>query len=424
MYAFDDASRCVNARAARHEYVSPAVATPKGVEWDTTAAGGEGPYYRCTSSRLFSRYVVGWQMARASGEGAAPHRGVLRAAAGGARSAHSARGRGSLMIAKSTRSSTSTSASHRATADRTSRTTTRTPRRASRPSSTDRRCRSALAPSSTRGLSWLRSSAGTTRRTTTPGSRCSRRPMSPCARPPSSPRGSSCSTRAPPSPRRSAPCRLLNQKSIHLLRGPFRTWETRSSRPAHEIVRPHRSAAGNFPRCVRADVREISQVRTRVSTIEELRGVVLWFDPNNEGELPPGPSSPLRNPNGPFKLIEGNHRVSAWMNRGLPEFLPVSLYIGCDQHRDVELRSWIGPVTGVQVAVAATTSLSNLPGIERGMDDVPGRVIYHDANVTTPHFVVGRDLPSRASPKPSAIQMDVDRPDPCPVVVVRNSHRT
>ena len=47
--------------------------------------------------------------------------------------------------------------------------------------------------------------------------------------------------------------------------------------------------------------------------VDELDGIILWFENNS------------------FKLLEGNHRISAWLNRGSPAFLSAKIFIGQTQ---------------------------------------------------------------------------------------------
>ncbi|MBA3604339.1 MAG: hypothetical protein H0W50_12050 [Parachlamydiaceae bacterium] len=49
--------------------------------------------------------------------------------------------------------------------------------------------------------------------------------------------------------------------------------------------------------------------------MKELNGIVLWEDKNSENIKK-------------YKLLEGNHRVSAWLSTGTPKNLPAILYIG------------------------------------------------------------------------------------------------
>lgn len=54
--------------------------------------------------------------------------------------------------------------------------------------------------------------------------------------------------------------------------------------------------------------------------VNTLYNLVLWFDPNNHCKFP-GKSAP-------FKLLEGNHRVCAWLKQGTPSVMPATLFIG------------------------------------------------------------------------------------------------
>ncbi len=49
--------------------------------------------------------------------------------------------------------------------------------------------------------------------------------------------------------------------------------------------------------------------------VDSLDGIVLWRDPAKEK----------------YQLLEGNHRISAWILLGAPEALPSTIYIGKSQ---------------------------------------------------------------------------------------------
>jgi hypothetical protein len=114
---------------------------------------------------------------------------------------------------------------------------------------------------------------------------------------------------------------------FHEIRGKFSVWG------------PERES-GHWSK-VMFDALELSWVRANMDvlfafkdgrTLTELVGPVVWFDPLDQHfdgvSLANRADQRLRNPRSPFKLIDGSHRVSAWIDRGAPASLRATIYIG------------------------------------------------------------------------------------------------
>jgi hypothetical protein len=114
---------------------------------------------------------------------------------------------------------------------------------------------------------------------------------------------------------------------FHEIRGQYSVWG------------PERES-GHWRR-VTFDALELSWVRANVDVLfafkdgrplAELVGPAVWFDPLDHHfdrvSRDNGADQRLRNPRSPFKLIDGSHRVSAWVDQGAPASLRATIYIG------------------------------------------------------------------------------------------------
>jgi hypothetical protein len=119
-----------------------------------------------------------------------------------------------------------------------------------------------------------------------------------------------CPNRNQLDPQNSEDNRELVESVFQAVRGQYALWG-----PVKEQAKWKKVVVEKLERQWVVDNVEVLYPSTERFEVVELHGVVLWEDKDPTKEKK-------------YRLLEGNHRVSAWLESGRPEALPSIIFIG------------------------------------------------------------------------------------------------